>query len=106
MPVIWNLLSNAIKFTPEGGSIRIAVRAAGDAVEVDVADSGQGIAPDDLPHVFAAFTLQKDGNASGLGLGLYIARRIVELHGGTISVGSPGLGRGTVFAIRLPFGGG
>jgi signal transduction histidine kinase len=104
--VIWNLLFNAIKFTPEGGSIRIAVRAAGDAVEVDVADSGQGIAPDDLPHVFAAFTLQKDGNASGLGLGLYIARRIVELHGGTISVGSPGRGRGTVFAIRLPFGGG
>lgn len=100
--VFWNLLYNAIKFTPEGGSIRIAVREAPGLVEVDVADTGQGIAEDDLPHVFGAFKLQRQGNASGLGLGLYIARRIVELHGGTISATSAGRGQGTTFAVRLP----
>jgi signal transduction histidine kinase len=100
--VFWNLLFNAIKFTPEGGSIRIAIREAPGQVEVDVADSGQGIAPDDLPHVFGAFNLQRQGNAAGLGLGLYIARRIVELHGGTIAVSSAGRGHGATFAVRLP----
>lgn len=100
--VFWNLLFNAVKFTPEGGRIRIAVRESPGQVEVDVADSGQGIAQEDLPHVFGAFKLQRQGNASGLGLGLYIARRIVELHGGTISVSSAGRGHGTTFAVRLP----
>ncbi|GGY49098.1 sensor histidine kinase [Pseudoduganella albidiflava] len=100
--VIWNLLFNAVKFTPEGGVIRITVGRSGNTVAIDIADSGQGIEPDDLPRVFDAFTLQQDNNATGLGLGLYIARRIVELHQGTLSVSSAGRGQGATFAIRLP----
>jgi signal transduction histidine kinase len=100
--VIWNLLFNAVKFTPEGGVIRIAIRRNGELVEIDIADSGQGIAPEDLAHVFGAFNLQQQNNGTGLGLGLYIARRIVELHGGTLSVSSAGRGMGATFAIRLP----
>jgi signal transduction histidine kinase len=100
--VFWNLLFNAVKFTPDGGVIRIAIRRADDMVEIDIADSGQGIEPEDLPHVFGAFNLQQQNNATGLGLGLYIARRIVELHGGTLRVSSAGRGKGATFAIRLP----
>lgn len=100
--VLWNLILNAIKFTAEGGAVGVAIRSAADGVHIRVTDSGQGIAPEDLPHVFGAFTLQTQANASGLGLGLYIARRIVELHGGAISVESAGLGRGTSFIIHLP----
>ncbi len=103
--VIWNLLFNATKFTPDGGSIRISVGQAGGIVSIDIADSGQGIEPEDMPHVFGAFTLQQDNNATGLGLGLYIARRIVELHGGTLGVSSAGRGQGATFAIRLPAAG-
>jgi signal transduction histidine kinase len=91
-----------VKFTPAGGIIRIAIRRLGGVLEVDVADSGQGIEAEDLPHVFGAFKLQQHDNATGLGLGLYIARRIVELHGGTLSVSSAGRGQGATFAIRLP----
>jgi signal transduction histidine kinase len=100
--VIWNLLFNAVKFTPEGGVIRIAIRRTSAQIEIDIADSGQGIEPDDLPHVFGAFNLQQQNNGTGLGLGLYIARRIVELHDGTLSVSSAGRGLGATFAIRLP----
>jgi signal transduction histidine kinase len=100
--VCWNLLFNAVKFTPVGGVIRIGIRRSGGWVEIDIADSGQGIEADDLPHVFGAFKLQQHDNATGLGLGLYIARRIVELHEGTLSVSSEGRGRGATFAIRLP----
>lgn len=100
--VVWNLLFNAVKFTPAGGVIRMQVRRSGDMIEIDIADSGQGIEPDDLPHVFGAFKLQQHGNASGLGLGLYIARRIVELHEGTLGVRSAGRGQGATFSIRLP----
>jgi signal transduction histidine kinase len=100
--VIWNLLINATKFTPEGGVIRITIGREHGMVAIDIADSGQGIEPADLPHVFGAFTLQQDNNATGLGLGLYIARRIVELHEGTLSVSSAGRGQGATFAIRLP----
>jgi signal transduction histidine kinase len=100
--VIWNLLFNATKFTPDGGIIRIKVGCADGMVAIDITDSGQGIEADDLPNVFNAFTLQRDNNATGLGLGLYIARRIVELHRGTLSVSSPGRGQGATFAIRLP----
>jgi signal transduction histidine kinase len=100
--VFWNLLFNAVKFTPDGGAIRIAIRRLDRMVEIDVADSGQGIDAQDLPHVFDAFSLQQQGNATGLGLGLYIARRIVELHEGTLSVSSPGRGQGATFSIRLP----
>ncbi|AWG45919.1 MULTISPECIES: sensor histidine kinase KdpD [unclassified Massilia] len=100
--VIWNLLFNAVKFTPVGGIIRIEIRQAGGMVEIDIIDSGQGIEAEDLPHVFGAFRLQQQDNANGLGLGLYIARRIVELHEGTLSVSSAGRGQGATFAIRLP----
>lgn len=100
--VFWNLLSNAVKFTPAGGIIEVQLRQAGGMVEIDITDSGQGIEAEDLPHVFGAFRLQQHDNATGLGLGLYIARRIVELHGGTLSVSSAGRGQGTTFAIRLP----
>ena len=100
--VFWNLLLNAVKFTPEDGAIALRVTASAALVQIDVTDSGQGIEADDLPHVFGAFTLQTQGNATGLGLGLYVARRIVELHGGTITVTSPGRGNGTTFSIRLP----
>ena len=100
--VIWNLLFNATKFTPEGGVIQITIGRSADTVTIDIADSGQGIEPEDLPHVFGAFNLQQQGNATGLGLGLYIARRIVELHEGTLSVSSAGRGQGATFAIRLP----
>ena len=100
--VFWNLLFNATKFTPEGGVIRIAISRQGEMVAIDIADSGQGIEPEDLPHVFGAFNLQQQNNATGLGLGLYIARRIVELHEGTLSVSSAGRGKGATFAIRLP----
>jgi signal transduction histidine kinase len=104
--VVWNLLFNAIKFTPADGIIRIRIRRVDGMVEIDVIDSGQGIEPDDLPHVFGAFQLQQQDNATGLGLGLYIARRIVELHGGTLSASSAGRGKGATFAIRLPLGAG
>lgn len=100
--VIWNLLFNAIKFTPEGGTVRIEARRHDGMVEIDITDTGQGIAQADLAHVFGAFNLQQQNNGTGLGLGLYIARRIVELHGGTLSVSSPGRGLGATFAIRLP----
>jgi signal transduction histidine kinase len=100
--VVWNLLFNAVKFTPAGGVIHIAIRRLDGTVEIDIADSGQGIEAEDLPHVFSAFRLQQHDNATGLGLGLYIARRIVELHGGTLSVSSAGRGQGATFSIKLP----
>jgi signal transduction histidine kinase len=103
--VFWNLLFNAVKFTPAGGLVRLHVRRIDGMVEIDISDSGQGIDADDLPHVFGAFNLQKRDNATGLGLGLYIARRIVELHGGTLGVSSAGRGKGATFAVRLPLAG-
>lgn len=103
--VLWNLLLNAIKFTPAGGAIQINISVGASQVKIDVIDNGQGIAEEDLAHVFGAFTLQKHANASGLGLGLYIARRIVELHGGSLTVTSAGKGCGSTFTIRLPLEG-
>ena len=100
--VVWNLLLNAVKFTPQGGRIELKVRQEPVHVVIDVIDSGQGIEAQDLAHVFGAFNLQKQGNDSGLGLGLYIAKHIVELHGGTIAVTSAGIGHGATFSIRLP----
>ena len=103
--IVWNLLSNATKFTSNAGKIRVLVRRAGSSVEIVVADTGQGIAPEFLPFVFDRFR-QADGTFArrhgGLGLGLAIARHLVELHGGTISVTSPGLDQGSVFTVRLP----
>ena len=106
--VMWNLLSNAVKFTPAGGKIRVTLAREGEEAALRVIDSGVGIAPDFLAHVFDRFR-QQDASITrkhgGLGLGLSIARQLVELHGGTIAVDSPGPGLGTTFTVRLPLAG-
>jgi signal transduction histidine kinase/ActR/RegA family two-component response regulator len=103
--VIWNLLSNAIKFTPKGGSVGVRVERDGSDVLVRVSDTGQGIAPEFLPHVFERFR-QQDGSTTrehgGLGLGLAIVRHLVDQHGGSIAAESLGEGRGSTFQISLP----
>jgi PAS domain S-box-containing protein len=103
--VLWNLLSNAIKFTPEGGSVEVSGGWEGEAIRLSVKDTGIGIRPEFLPHVFERF---RQGDASstrvhgGLGLGLAIARHVVELHGGTITAESEGPGHGATFTLHLP----
>jgi CheY-like chemotaxis protein len=103
--VMWNLLSNAVKFTPNGGTVQVMLGRDGEDVVIRVADSGIGIAPDFLPYVFDRFR-QQDASITrrhgGLGLGLSIARQLVELHGGTIGVASPGEHGGSTFTVRLP----
>jgi CheY-like chemotaxis protein len=102
--VVWNLLSNAVKFTPPDGQVSIRVEK-GDQYRLTVRDTGQGIDPAFLPHVFETFR-QADATATrehgGLGLGLAIAKQLVELHGGTIHAHSDGLGRGSTFEVVLP----
>ena len=103
--VIWNLLSNAVKFTPPGGRIEVTVAQSGGAVQITVADTGGGIDPAFLPHVFERFRQADSGTTrvqGGLGLGLAIVRHLVELHGGTVTVESEGLGRGSLFVVTLP----
>ena len=106
--IVWNLLSNAAKFTSSGGRVRVEVRRVGTMIETVVSDTGQGIAPEFLPFVFERFR-QADGSLArrhgGLGLGLSIARHLVELHGGTITVASAGVGQGSAFTMRLPHAG-
>jgi signal transduction histidine kinase len=103
--VVYNLLSNAIKFTPAGGSVDVALERADGSFQLRVADNGRGIHPKFLPHIFERFrqadssTTRREG---GLGIGLAIVRRIVELHGGTVTAESPGLDKGAVFVVRLP----
>ena len=103
--VIWNLLSNAIKFTPKGGRVQISVARVNSHVELAVTDSGMGIKPEFLPHVFDRFR-QADGSTTrkygGLGLGLSIVRHLVELHGGTVEAHSGGDGTGATFVVKLP----
>jgi len=103
--IAWNLLSNAIKFTPPGGRVEVRLTRADSHVELAVADTGVGISPEFLPHVFEPFrqadqkTTRRHG---GLGLGLSIVRHLVDLHGGTVRAESPGAGRGATFTVRLP----
>jgi signal transduction histidine kinase len=104
--VFWNLLSNAIKFTPQGGSVEARLRHTQEGMaELAVSDTGIGIQPDFLPYVFDRFR-QAEGSTTrhhgGLGLGLSIVRHLVELHGGTVAVESPGEGQGSTFIVRLP----
>ena len=103
--VVWNLLSNAVKFTASGGRVCVKVTQGGGAVEVSVADTGQGISKEFLPFVFDRFR-QADSTTTrqhgGLGLGLAIARHLVEIHGGSIRAESRGTGQGATFTIRLP----
>jgi PAS domain S-box-containing protein len=102
---VWNVLSNAAKFTPAGGQVEISVRQSTTHVNIQVKDSGPGIDPEFLPHVFERFR-QADGSTTrthgGLGLGLAIVRHLVELHGGTIGVENSHEGAGAIFTIRLP----
>ena len=103
--VVWNLLSNAVKFTGSGGEVRVRVEREGPEAVLVVGDSGQGIEPSFLPHVFDRFRQAEGGITraqGGLGLGLAIAKNVVELHGGTIAVASEGVGRGATFTVRLP----
>lgn len=103
--VVGNLLDNAIKYTEEGGRIQLSARIEDEAVVIEVRDTGVGIPADLLPHVFDLFT-QADRSLErrqgGLGIGLTLVRRLVEMHGGTVQAASDGLGRGSEFRIRLP----
>ncbi|ASC70124.1 hypothetical protein XM38_010540 [Halomicronema hongdechloris C2206] len=103
--IIWNLLSNAIKFTPEGGRVDIRLEVLNHYVQIQVQDSGKGIEPEFLPHIFERFR-QADSSTTrrhmGLGLGLAIVRHLVELHGGLVRADSPGLGQGATFTMLLP----
>ncbi len=103
--VVWNLLSNAIKFTPRGGQVQVTLRKVNSQVHLQVSDTGAGIAPDLVEHVFDRF---RQGDASttrrhgGLGLGLSIVKSLVELHGGSVDAASDGEGTGATFTVRLP----
>jgi signal transduction histidine kinase/ActR/RegA family two-component response regulator len=104
---VWNLLSNAVKFTPEGGRVTIRFKPIGGSVEIEVSDTGVGISPDFLPHLFERFRQAESSSTrvhGGLGLGLSIVRHIVEAHGGTVQAASDGRGRGATFRILLPSG--
>jgi len=103
--IVWNLVSNAVKFTPKGGVIQVKLERVDSHVAVTVSDTGIGIGPEFLPYVFDRFR-QADGSTTrrygGLGLGLAIARHLVELHGGTIQAASEGDGHGSTFTVMLP----
>jgi signal transduction histidine kinase/ActR/RegA family two-component response regulator len=103
--IAWNLLNNAVKFTPAGGRTEISLSREGDSLVLVVTDTGQGIEPSFLPHVFEMFR-QADGSNrrrhGGLGIGLALVRQLVQLHGGTISAESDGVNKGARFTVRLP----
>jgi PAS domain S-box-containing protein len=103
--VFWNLLTNAVKFTPKGGRVQVLMERVNSHIEVSVIDTGEGIRPEFLPHVFDRFR-QADASTTrehgGLGLGLAIVKQLVELHGGSVRVKSGGVGLGTTFVVVLP----
>jgi signal transduction histidine kinase/CheY-like chemotaxis protein len=105
--VLWNLLANAIKFTPNGGRVELSLERHEGHVRLQVSDSGEGISAAFLPHVFERLR-QADNSITrshgGLGLGLAIVRHLVELHGGSVRVESPGVGQGATFTVELPTG--
>jgi PAS domain S-box-containing protein len=103
--VVWNLLSNAVKFTPKTGRVQVRLERCNSHVEIVVSDTGIGIRPDFLAHVFERFRQSEAGTTrktGGLGLGLSIVRHIVEMHGGTVQASSEGEGQGATFRVRLP----
>jgi signal transduction histidine kinase/CheY-like chemotaxis protein len=103
--VVWNLLSNAVKFTPKNGRVQVRVERVNSHIEIVVSDTGVGIRPDFLPHVFERFRQGDSGvtrQKAGLGLGLSIVRDMVEMHGGSVHVASDGEGKGATFSVRLP----
>jgi hypothetical protein len=103
--VLWNLLTNAIKFTPRDGRVQVLLERVNSHLELSVIDTGEGIRPEFLPHVFDRFR-QADASTTrrhgGLGLGLSIVKQLVELHGGCVTVRSAGLGQGSTFVVALP----
>jgi PAS domain S-box-containing protein len=103
--IIWNLLTNAVKFTPSGGRIDIRLEQINDQAQITITDTGKGISPDFLPHIFESFR-QEDASITrkhgGLGLGMAIVYQLVEAHGGTVTADSPGEGKGATFTVRLP----
>jgi signal transduction histidine kinase len=101
LQVFSNLVGNAVKFTPEGGVITLSAERADNRIQCAIADTGPGIPPEDLPRIFGKFWQSKRGDRRGVGLGLAIARGIVEAHGGSISVRSE-MGKGSVFSFSLP----
>lgn len=103
--LIWNLLSNAVKFTPDGGNIWLRAATQDNEVTIQIRDDGAGIAPEFLPHLFDRFSQQDTSSTrgqTGLGLGLFLARHLVELHGGKVQAKSAGPGRGSEFTVILP----
>jgi signal transduction histidine kinase len=103
--VVWNLLTNAIKFTPRGGQVQVLLERVNSHLEISVSDTGEGIAPEFLPHLFERFRLADASTTrrhGGLGLGLSIVKQLVELHGGTVRAKSPGSGQGSTFTVSLP----
>jgi PAS domain S-box-containing protein len=103
--VVWNLLTNAIKFTPEGGHVRVLLGQVDSDVEISVRDTGKGIQPEFLPHVFERFRQAETSTARehrGLGLGLAIVKQLVDVHGGRVDVTSDGEGTGSTFTVHLP----
>lgn len=101
--VIWNFLSNAVKFTPSGGQVELRVEVADSQVRVVVSDTGEGIEPQALPHIFERFRQGQNGAAKdGLGLGLSIARHVMEAHHGSVTALSDGRGRGATFIAGFP----
>jgi len=103
--VVWNLVMNSVKFTPAGGRVEISSQRTAGSVVITVSDTGRGISAEVLPHVFEPFR-QEDSSSTraqgGLGLGLTLVRRLVELHGGEVVAQSPGKGRGATFTVTLP----
>jgi signal transduction histidine kinase len=103
--VFWNLLTNAVKFTPAGGNVDVRARAAEGRAVIDVTDTGRGISPELMPHMFERFGRGDTGTTSldrGLGLGLAIARELVELHAGELTAASGGVNQGATFVVTLP----
>ncbi len=103
--VVWNLLSNAVKFTPRGGRVEIRLERVNSHIEIAVTDTGQGISPEFLPHVFDRFRQADQASTrqhGGMGLGLAIVRHLVELHGGSVTAMSSGPAKGATFTVRLP----
>jgi len=103
--IVWSLVSNAVTFTPTGGRVQVRLERRDPVVEIAVSDTGQGIAPEFLPHVFERFRQTDSSTArrqGGLGVGLAIARHLTELHGGAIRAESPGVGRGATFTVSFP----
>jgi CheY-like chemotaxis protein len=103
--MIFNMISNSLKFTPPDGRITVRMSAEGEEAVLRIEDTGEGIAPEFVPHVFDRFRQEQSASTrshAGLGIGLSLVRHLTELHGGTVAVESPGKGQGAIFTLRLP----